>query len=102
MQAGLERVRAATPAHGETAGHIVHLKDFDFVTDFEGIDGGREPGDSAADDDDLFAVALHVDSLRNRRAMAGVVLTGAEERREDTPLARGSSKLRLGLQFRRG
>jgi hypothetical protein len=37
----------------------VHFEDFHFVSTLKGIDGGAQPGYSAANDDDLSPVSAH-------------------------------------------
>jgi hypothetical protein len=59
MQAGLESVGSAVPAHGKAAAHLVHFEHFHVIAAFQSVDGSREPGDAAADDDDLSAILFH-------------------------------------------
>ena len=59
MEAGFKSVGAAAPAHGQAAGHVVHLQHFHLVATLERIDRGAEASDAAADDDDFFAIVDH-------------------------------------------
>ena len=59
MEACFKSVGAAAPAHGEAAGHVVHLQHFYLVATLERIYRGAEASDAAADDDDFFAIVDH-------------------------------------------
>src|ERR1700738_3837639 len=82
MQTGLKRVVAPAPTRRQPSRRVVHLEDFGLIAALLRVDRGAKSGDTAANDDDLSGIMLHVCellsvtiTLSTGRTIAGAIVT---------------------------